>query len=51
MQSYMSKQSHTGGYCKYNQSALLNLSIGDKQTDVVIVNPKIKQGKHENTYT
>ena len=34
-----------GSYCKYNQSALLNLSMEDKQNDAVIVNPKTNKEK------
>ena len=34
----MVHQPHTGIDCKYIQSALLNLSMGDKHNDVVIVN-------------
>ena len=49
-QSYTVHKPHTGGYCKQNQYTLLNLSTGDKQNDVVIVNPK-QQGKHENKYS
>ena len=37
---YTVQQYHTGSYCKYNQSALLNLSTGDKQNDLVIINTK-----------
>ena len=40
MQSYTVQQPHTEIDCKYNQSALLNLSMGDKQNDVVIFKPK-----------
>ena len=42
---------HMGDDCKYNQPDLLNLSNGDKQNDVVIVNFKQLPGKHKNTYT
>ena len=40
MQSYTVHQPHTGIDCKYIQSALLNLSMGDKKNDVVVFNPK-----------
>ena len=35
---------HTGSDCKYNQYALLNLSMGYKQNIVVMVNTKIYKG-------
>ena len=36
----MVQQPHKGSDCKYNQSALLNLRVGDKHNDVVIFNTK-----------
>ena len=39
MQSYIVHQNRTGINCKYNQSAILNLSTVNKQNDFVIVNP------------
>ena len=40
-QSYTVHKYHTGSDFKYNQSALLNLSMGDKQNDAVVVSPKL----------
>ena len=40
MQAYMVQKPHRGGDCKYIQSALLNLSMGDKQNYLVISDPK-----------
>ena len=45
----MVQETHMWSDCKQNKSALLNLSMGDKLNDAVIVNPKY-QGKHENKY-
>ena len=40
-QSRMVQHPHMGSNFEYNQYALLNLSMGDKQNYVVIINPKI----------
>ena len=42
-QSYTVQQPHMGGNIEYNESILLNLSMGDKQNYVVIINPKINK--------
>ena len=39
-QSYTVQKPHTWSDYKYIQPTLLNLSIGDKQNDKVIVNPQ-----------
>ena len=41
----MVQKPHTGIYCKYNESDLLNISMGDKQNGVVIVNPQKSKEK------
>ena len=38
--SYTVQKPQTESNCKYIQSYLLNISMGDKQNDAVIVNPK-----------
>ena len=42
-QSYTVQQPHTGSNIEYNESIFLNLSMGDKQNYVVIINPKINK--------
>ena len=39
-QYYTVHHPHTWSNCKYNQPALLKLSMRDKQDDIVIVNKK-----------
>ena len=47
-QSYKVEQTHTGNDCKYIQASFLNLSIGDKQNDFVIVNTKNNKEKYNH---
>ena len=47
----MVDQTPTGSNCKIYQFALLNISTGYKQNDVVIVTTQKIEGEHENLYT
>ena len=43
----MVQKTHTGRDCKYNEYDLLNISMGDKQNGVVIINTKITKKKRK----